>query len=98
MTWIESHTEAQWLEQPLSDSDKRWLATDSHSERKQRLYGVAICRMIRPYIALPACRRAVEVAERLADGLASEHERRVAANLVIRALHPARGELHLSEV
>jgi hypothetical protein len=51
------------------------------SARKARLFGCACCRRVWPLIREPACRKAVEVAERFADGLAEVDE--------LKAIHRA---------
>src|SRR4051794_35881819 len=73
--------------QPMAEAE--WLAcTDllrmlpflrgRASDRKVRLLAVACCRKVGSSIADERSRRAVEVAERYADGLADERERRQA--------------------
>jgi hypothetical protein len=65
--------------------EQEWLAcTDPHrmqeflqgraSDRKLRLFAVACCRSVWPLLSDPASRTAVEVAERFADGAASQRE------------------------
>jgi hypothetical protein len=67
-------------------TEKEWLACDDESEmvhhlggtaskRKARLYAAACCRHAWDALPVGPCREAVEVAERLADGLAREKER-----------------------
>lgn len=74
-------TEGQWLKctdpNPMLD-----YLRDKVSERKRRLFACACCRHIWPLITNKDCRRAVEVAERYADGLVSESERSIAEYLV----------------
>jgi hypothetical protein len=60
------------------------------SARKRRLLACAICRIYWEQIPDARCRRAVEAAERLADGLLGEAERKAAlagAEQVARAAH-----------
>lgn len=79
-------TEHEWL---ACDDPSRMLAWITHpageyavahsqpkpSARKLRLFACACCRLVWDRLADPRSRRAVEVAERFADGLATEQER-----------------------
>src|SRR5690349_12252954 len=67
-------TEAEWL--ACDDPQALWeFVFDTASDRKWRLLAVALCRCIWPLLLDPRSRAAVEVAERYADGEASEGER-----------------------
>jgi hypothetical protein len=70
-------TEAEWL---VCDDLRLMLdfLRDKASERKLRLFAVGCCRRLWGLLINEQSRRAIEVAERLADGLASEMERRSA--------------------
>jgi hypothetical protein len=61
-------TEAEWLACTDPAPMLEFLG-DRASSRKLRLFAVACCRRIWPLITEAHCREAVEVAERLADGL-----------------------------
>jgi hypothetical protein len=52
-----------------------WVVEHTASERKLRLYACACCRAIWDQLIAGETRRAVEVAEAYADGLASDEER-----------------------
>jgi hypothetical protein len=70
-------TEQEWLEgaDPLAMLE---LLRDGASERKLRLFAVACCRNVWTLMPSATCRRAVEVAERYAEGLADRKELRAA--------------------
>jgi hypothetical protein len=59
------------------------------SDRKLRLLGVAFCRRIWRLLPDDSCREAVRVAERYADGLATDRERQAVRR---RAAHPPASE------
>jgi hypothetical protein len=101
-------TEAEWL----ACADPEWMLRRLEgklSERKLRLFAAACCRRIRHLMDDPRCGAAVEVGERLADGLVSPAEQeavRAAAQAVCRdyaytrnhytpAVHAARSAYHV---
>jgi len=101
-------TEAEWL----ACADPEWMlrrVEGKLSERKLRLFAAACCRRIRHLMDDPRSEAAIEVAERLADGLASPSEQeavRAAAQAVCRdfactrdyytpAVHAARSAYHV---
>jgi hypothetical protein len=66
-------TEADWL--TCADPDLMLDYLDGKvADRKLRLFACAVCRRLWHLITLRPCRRAVEVAERFADGLATAEE------------------------
>jgi hypothetical protein len=74
-------TEAEWLACDEPSAILRFLA-DRRMRRKLRLIGCACCRKVWPLLADAESRTAVEVAERFADGQASEQDRRAAVHAV----------------
>jgi hypothetical protein len=70
-------TEAEWLAgtetHPMVE-----VVRNSASERKLRLFAAACARRVWHLLVHEACRKAVEVGERFADGLAGYQERRTA--------------------
>jgi hypothetical protein len=69
-------TEAEWARHTDPTPMLQYVRT-SATDRKRRLFACACCRRIWSRLAdeFQFCRRAVEVAERFADGLATESER-----------------------
>jgi hypothetical protein len=66
-------TEAEW--DGCTDPDAMLEALRGHaSDRKLRLWSAACCRRVWAYLAADRARRAVEVSERYADGLARRGE------------------------
>jgi hypothetical protein len=66
-------------------AERTWLTTTTPNSllrtlrgkrlpRQRRLFAVACCRRVLDHITAPACRRAVEVAERFVDGAADRQE------------------------
>jgi len=80
-------TEAEWL--ACADPDPMVRAVvDMVSERRLRLFVCACVRRLLDLDAAPECRRAVEVAERFADGLASEQELQAADRAMLVHTEP----------
>src|SRR5437899_2810927 len=70
-------TEAEWHTCTDTNGMLTWLhATTATSTRKLRLFGCGCCRRVWERLTDERSRRAVEVAERFADGLAGEVERK----------------------
>lgn len=80
-------TETQWLEctDPLKMLRWVWIGR----KRKSRLFAVACCRYSWDLFVDERSRKAIEVAERYADGAASDEELQAAAS----AAHAAQGEV-----
>jgi len=66
-------TEADWLVSPAPDALLAFLE-GRVSDRKFRLFACACCRRIHHLLTERSCRRAIDVAERFADGAASVEE------------------------
>ena len=80
--------EAGWLASGDLDALLRFLLGRA-SERKLRLFACACCRRVWHLLADPRSRQAVEVAERFADGQATEVELATARVAVLSAAHRA---------
>jgi hypothetical protein len=72
-------TEAEWLACAESETLLK-RSRFRNSRRKSRLFAVACCRHVWTHFVDERSRHAVEVAERHADGLATDEELRVAAH------------------
>lgn len=66
-------TEAQWLAETDPDRMLAFLQ-DKASDRKLRLFGCACCRRRWNWLPFDECKRAVEEAERYADGLVTREQ------------------------
>ena len=78
-------TEDEWLACPVPGPMLDFLA-GKISERKLRLFGCACCRGVWNLITDARSHRAVQIAERFADGLASEELRAGATRAASRAI------------
>ena len=75
--WLATDNVAAMLEylSPASPASDPWKHSERPaSPRKLRLFACACCRLVWPQLTDPRSRRAVEVAERFADGLATSEE------------------------
>ena len=81
-------TEQEWLT-AINPTRMLEYLRGKTSDRKLRLFAVACCRHLWHLMTEERCRNAVEVAERLADGLATNVERRTAA---LAGYDPSMGE------
>src|SRR5262249_43918379 len=79
-------TEAQWYDADDPQGMLDWLRQQGMlSERKVRLFSVAVCRRLSSLLVDGRSRKAVEVAERFADGLDDEDRVAVAGEAAYRA-------------
>jgi hypothetical protein len=85
-------TEEQWFASQDPQAMLSYLR-DSRglTERKGRLFGIACCRSIWRVLEDERSRRAVEVAELFAEGMASEDERKEARRSALEATHVGDG-------
>jgi hypothetical protein len=82
-------TEAEW--QSCADPLPMQVAIRGKaSERKQRLFAVACCRRLGPLLQDPRITTALDVAERHADGAATQADLEAALNGAARAQHAQR--------
>ncbi len=83
-------TETEWLaaSEPGPMLDYLEVTASRRKLRKLQLFNCACCRFVWPFLTDERCRRAVEVAERHADGQASQIEVEVAMSEV-RAASPS---------
>src|SRR5688572_4741256 len=79
-------TEAEWLRCRLQRPMLHYVK-DKVSQRRWRLFAAACCRRVWDHIADERSRRAVEVAERFADGLARKRELQRAEAEALEAFH-----------
>ncbi len=89
-------TEAEWLActEPAPMLD---FLQHLASERQLRLFAVACCRLVWYLLATDACRHAVDVAERAADGEASAAELGVAHGAIVTTRRTPGGIPHYTE-
>jgi hypothetical protein len=71
-------TEAEWLAATDSLPMLEYLRGGAITARKRRLFACGCCRLIWPLLVSAEWRRAVEIAAQVADGRATDAERRVA--------------------
>jgi hypothetical protein len=81
-------TEAEWLASTDTTPMLEFLKRRG-SDRKLRLFACACCRLVWDRLTDPCSRRAVEVAERYADGEARGSERAAAWNAAVVASRTA---------
>ncbi len=82
-------TEAEWLRSQDPHAMLAWLRdNDRLTERKARLFCVAVCRRIWPLLADERLRLAVEVAEAYSDGSATADELRAAEETAASGIGP----------
>jgi len=90
-------TEAEWL---VAVNAQKMIAALSGkgSERLWRLFAVACCRRFEHRMRNPRSRRALDVAEQFADGLATVQELKAAHANAEQAAHEAFCDAHMDEV